>query len=46
MEHQNTNKLAPELAASLACPSFSVEKKAGMSECARQTIEKQESFLL
>jgi hypothetical protein len=46
MEHQYTNKLAPELAALLACPSFSAEKKARMSEGARQTIEKEEAFLL
>lgn len=46
MEQQYTNELTPELAASLARPPFSAEKKAGMSEGARQTVEEQEAFLL
>ncbi|MGX5100986.1 PAAR domain-containing protein [Enterobacter cloacae] len=46
MEQQYTNQLTPELAASLARPPFSAEKKAGMSEGARQTVEEQEAFLL
>ncbi|MBS1203689.1 MAG: hypothetical protein H6R25_588 [Proteobacteria bacterium] len=32
MEQQYTNELPPELAALLARPPFSAEKKAGMSE--------------
>lgn len=46
MEQQYTNQLTPELAASLARPPFSAEKKAGMSEDVRQTVEEQEAFLL
>lgn len=46
MEQQYTNEMTPELAASLAHPPFSAEKKAGMSEGARQTVEEQEAFLL
>lgn len=45
MEQQYANELTPELAASLARPPFSAEKKAGMSEGARQTVEEQEEFL-
>lgn len=46
MEQQYTNELTPELAASLARPPFSAEKKAGMSDGARQTVEEQEAFLI
>ena len=46
MEQQYTNELTPELAASLARPPFSAEKKAGMSDGARQTVEEQEPFLI
>lgn len=45
MEQQYTNKLTLELAALLARPRFSAEKKAGMSKGARQTVEEQEAFL-
>lgn len=45
MEQQYTNKLAPELAASLARPPFPTEKKAGVSDGARQTVEEQEAFM-
>ncbi|MBN7124535.1 hypothetical protein BSU01_22950 [Erwinia billingiae] len=46
MEQQYTNALPPESAASLARPPFSAEKKSGMSEGSRQTVEEQEAFLL
>lgn len=46
MEPQYTNVLTPELATLLARPPFSTEKKAGMPEGARQTVEEQEAFLL
>lgn len=45
MSQQYTNELTPELASSLACPPFSVEKKAAMSDGARQTVEEQEAFM-
>ncbi|MCU6410295.1 PAAR domain-containing protein [Enterobacter quasiroggenkampii] len=45
MEQQYTNELTTELAASLAHPPFPAEKKAGMSEGARQTVEEQVEFL-
>lgn len=45
MSQQYTNELTPELAASLARPPFSAEKKAAMSDGARQTVEEQEAFM-
>lgn len=45
MSQQYTNELTPELAASLARPPFSAEKKAAMSERARQLVEEQEVFM-
>lgn len=45
MEQQYTNELTPELATSLAHPPFSAEKKAAMSEGARQIVEEQEAFM-
>ncbi|MGG7523982.1 hypothetical protein ACQ3G4_21745, partial [bacterium BS0013] len=45
MSQQYTNELTPELATSLARPPFSAEKKAAMSDGARQTVEDQEAFL-
>lgn len=45
MEQQYTNELTTELAASLARPPFSAEKKARMPDGARQTVEEQEAFL-
>ncbi|MCF8579611.1 PAAR domain-containing protein [Enterobacter ludwigii] len=45
MSQQYPNELTPELAASLARPPFSAEKKAAMSDGARQTLEEQEAFL-
>lgn len=45
MEQQCTNEMTPELATSLARLPFSAEKKAGMSDGARQTVEEQEAFM-
>lgn len=46
MSQQYTNDLTSELAASLARPPFSAEKKAAMSESARQLVEEQEVICL
>lgn len=45
MSQQYTNELTPELAASMARPPFSAEKKAAMSEGAHQAVEEQEVFM-
>lgn len=45
MSQQYTNEMTPELAASLARPPFSAEKKAAMSDGARLTVEAQEAFM-
>lgn len=45
MELQYTNELTSELAASLTRSPFPVEKKAGMSNGAHQTVEEQEAFM-
>lgn len=45
MTQQYTNELTPELAALLARPPFSAEKKAAMSDGARQAVEEQEAFM-
>lgn len=44
MPQQYTNELTPELAATLARPTFSTEKKAAMPDAARQLVEEQETF--
>lgn len=45
MSQQYTNELTPELAASLARPPFSAEKKAAMCDDARQIVEEREAFM-